>query len=250
MDDTFIKDQIIITDDRSKFDLRKYSNIELAAKYSKNKNNFEILEKLLLNIDDKKIIDKFLIKIVQQINPMSDINLIKLLIRCGANVNYFNNVRQCALIHFCMKPISDSEIIEIFIECNADVNCRGITNKTPLIYLSQNSSSKEHLEIIKLMIRKGSKTNNQDSHGYTALMICFESNNNVLIKYDIIKILLDNKADVYIKNNNNENILDFVKNKIGKCCANSDIYSLIFNYKNLVNTLHCEYDFNFIYNYL
>ena len=63
----------------------------------------------------------------------------------------------------------------------------------------------------------------------------------------MIKILLDNKADIYIKNNKDENILDIVKNKIDDDKQNYDIYSLIFNYKNLVNTLHCEYDFNFIY---
>ena len=250
MDDVNIRDKIILPDNCSEYTLRNYSNIELAAKYSKNKNNLVILEKLLLNIDDKKIIDKLLIKILISIQQLPSVDLIKLLIRFGANVNYFDNVHEYPLFYCCINPINDIEVVEALLEGGADVNNKSSIYRTPLMHLSKNSSSKEHLEIIKLIIRKGSKINYQDRDGYTALMICFESNNNILIKYDIIKILLDNKADIYLKNENNKNILDIIKNKIDVCCENSNIYSLIFNYKNLVNAFHCEYDFNFIYNYL
>ena len=49
--DLSIRDQIIITDYCSEYHLKGYSDIKLAAIYSKNKNNLVIFEKLLLKID-------------------------------------------------------------------------------------------------------------------------------------------------------------------------------------------------------
>ena len=83
-------------------------------------------------------------------------------------------------------------------------------------------------------------------------MIWFESKLNKLIKYDIIKLLLDNKDYMYIKDENGCDILGIIKKTIGmdydkETCENSNIYSLIFNYKNLENLHLCEFDINFIY---
>ena len=145
---------------------------------------------------------------------------------------------------------TNTEIINFLIENGADVNSSSYVNHNnsfytnPLQLLVEYSYTGEHLEIIKLLIRKGVNINLKNSRCETPMMKCMQSDNNKLIRYDIIKLLLDNKADVYIKNKNGKNIFDIVKNLIGE---NSDIYSLIFDYTNLKNDHFCEFDINFIY---
>ena len=221
----------------------------LANEYSKNVNNLEILEKLL-KTHDKNIISELLPTILNKIESIVSIDDIKLLIKYGADVNYINYTCECPLLYCCMDPITSIEIIEFLIESGANVNIKSSTGRTPLTCAIRNSNKDDDLKIIKLLIRKGSEINCKNIFDETPLMMCFKNNKNKLIRYDMIKILLDNKADIYVKNDNNENILDIVKDKIDDDKQNFDIYSLIFNYKNLVNVLHCEYDFNFIYKHL
>ena len=104
MDDANIRDQIIITDNCNEYDLRNYSNIELATKYSKNKNNLEILEKLLLNVDDKNIINELLITTLKNIELTVSFDGLKLLIKYGGNVNHFNSLNSSPLVFCCMHP--------------------------------------------------------------------------------------------------------------------------------------------------
>ena len=136
-------------------------------------------------------------------------------------------------------------MIEFLIENNADVNSKSISNRTPLMYSIIGSKENYQIEIIKLLIKKSNNINCKDLKNETALIICSEYIINNLVRHEITKLLLDNKADIYIKNNDNENILNLIENTIG---CDSDIYSLIFNYKNLINDHFCEYDINFIYN--
>ena len=252
--DNNIRNQIIILDNENRDILKEYTDIELAASFSKNKKNYEILEKLLLKENNKSdMLTEVLILIIKYKEKTSSVDAIKLLIKYGADVNREFNYRKLPfsekrsiLINCCLYPISSVELIELLIESGADVNSK-IETRTPLMHFIRNCSKVEDLQIIKLLIRNHSQVNYKDIYGLTSLMVCFELRYNMLIRYDIIKILLDNKADIYIKNNNNENILNIVEKAIGK---NSDIYSLIFNYVEYKNNHLCEFDINFIYNYL
>ena len=244
-----IRDQIIITDNYSAHFLSEYSNIELAAIYSKNKNNLKILEKLLLT-SDKQTLDRLLITV--SIKKTSSIDAIKLLILHNVNVNYKDVWNWTPLIYCCINHLHDIEIIELLIESGADINIKSIDGDTAIIFAILNSSTHNHLEIIKLLIKKGSQINYQNQFGETPLMTCYCWSLNKLIRYDLIKLLLDNKADIYIKNKKGKNIFNIIEEKFDmeggdKSCKNSDIYSLIFNYKNLVNHHFCEYDIDFIY---
>ena len=115
------------------------------------------------------------------------------------------------------------------------------------MYLIRNSEKPIDLEKIKFLISKGKRNYNQincqDNNGVTPLMDCFECNNNEIIRYDIIKLLLENKANIYIKDNKGKDIFKYLKVNN----AHHKYYSLIFNYKNLENDYFCEYDINFIY---
>ena len=246
-DDTHsIRNQIIITDSYTIYCLKGYSDIELAAIYSKNKNNLIIFEKLLLKINkNEQTINELLFLIIKYINEQSSIDAIKLLIKHGTDVNYGGNPHWTSPIYCCLN-YENIQLIELLIENGADVNIN--CDYSPLIHFVRKSSIDNILEITKLLIRKGSKINYKDEYGETALIKCFKKKCDELIKFNIIKLLLDNKLDIYIKNNDGENILKIIQDKIGiLAIKNYDIYSLIFNYKNLKNDHFCEYDINFIY---
>ena len=73
-------------------------------------------------------------------------------------------------------------------------------NNNGLILATRNGK----VDIIKMLLKKGININHQNNLGYTALMYasynfydCIDNN------YEIMKILLENDADMYIKNNRN-----------------------------------------------
>ena len=244
MDDINIRRKIIIPDRRDVNTFSKYSNLELAGRYSKD--NFEIFSKILLKTDNKEKIDKLLMEMTLLNSDLINIDAIKLIIKHGANPNYFYNYDSTPLSCALAYPMASSDIIELLIESGADVNIQFRNYKTILMCFIVNSSQSNDLEIMKFIIRKSHQINCKNLDGNSALMLCFH-NYNIFIRCDIIKILLENKADVYLKNNKGDNIFDIIKDKIG---INSDIYSLIFNYKNIKNDNFCECDINFIYKYL
>ena len=244
-----IRSKIIITDCLSIGNLKQYSDIELAAIFSKNENNFIIL-KLLLEKNIKKFNNKKknnIVKlIVKYFDSTADLNAVKLLISYGTDINYMGKGCWTLLMDYCFIDTRKIEIINFLIENGSNINTKN-TYSQPLTLVIKFCSKYSDLEIIKLLIRKGGNINFKTHNFETPLMMCFDHLYNSLIRYDIIKLLLDNKADVYIKKKNNENIFDIIKSNLGK---NSDIYSLIFNYKNLEGDHFCEYDIDFIYNIL
>ena len=246
-----MRSQITILDNTSEHYLKIYSDIALAVKYSKNKNNLEILKRLLLTTTNKKTINDLLVFAMENSTSTSSVDAVKLLIKSGADVNYqLNCYSKTILLICCSYYFNDNiNLIEYLIDSGAHINAKSNAHKIALMYLVTNSFNHSHLDIIKLLIRKGSNVNCQDSFGDTSMMMSLYSNINNSIKYDTIKLLLDNKADIYIKDKEGKNILHIIKNKISSLYYSiSDIYSLIFNYKNIKNDDHCEYDINFIYN--
>ena len=174
----------------------------------------------------------------------SNYDIAKLLIENGANINYQNSGDDTILNFKCsLKSYLDKKIIKLLVENGADVNIKNKSGKIPLTSLLPHASIQDDFEIIKLLIYKGSNVNIKDIDAKTPLMIyfeAFESFGSKLFGQKIIKLLLDNKADIYLKNKNGENILDIVK-------SNSDIYELIFNYKNIYKDALCKFDIDFIY---
>ena len=244
---TTLRDQIIITD-ASKHCFEGYSDLELSARYSKNKNNFDIFEKLLYEkIHENKIINELLFKTIILIDSTASIDAIKLLIKCGADVNSKDCLSNTLLMHCCYYPIK-IEMFEFLIEKGADVNIKNSYGSNTLLFHFSRISLDDDLEIIKLLIRKDKKINCRNDCGETPIIKYFNNNHKTIIRFDIIKLLLESKIDIYIKDKEGKNILDIIEKKIGKQnCKNSDIYSLIFNYKNIINDHLCEFNINFIY---
>ena len=241
----------------SRLNLDELSDIELAGLYSKNKNNFDIFELLLKNNNtSNEILNKMLHQIVQYTSITSSFNAVKLLIDYGADINSIDSTGNTALILACetLYKFSNIEIINFLIERGANVNIKNSLGRTALTKLIVSSYKYSDLECIYKIIIKSNQINYKDNFGMTPLMMCFICDYNSPIRYHIIKFLLDNKADVYIKNKFNKNILDIVKDKIRTSYEkqkeeNSDVLSLIFNYKNIKDDNYCECDIYFIYNY-
>ena len=92
--DLDIRNQIIITEYDNDNDL--LTNLELAAKYSKNKKNFKLFKKLLLK--NKNIVNKLLNKTIKYVDTSSSIDIIDVLIKSGADINFQDGFGYTALL--------------------------------------------------------------------------------------------------------------------------------------------------------
>ena len=195
--DNDIRNQIIIPDTHQDEFIKKCSNIELAAFFSKNKNNLKIFEKLLSQVNYKNdILDNLLMETIRRENTRSSFDAIKLLIKYGADVNVIYDDSRSILIFCCLYPISNIKITELLIESGADVNIKYLT-QTPLMYFIKYCSKNEDLQIIKLLIRKTNKINHKDEFfGETSLMKCFKSDINMVIRNDMNKTKLNRDEEL------------------------------------------------------
>ena len=235
-----IRKQIIIPDDCPEHISKEYSDIELAGILSKDKNNFEIFEKLLLKTNkNERIVNECLMKIIGNFYTSICADTIKILIKHGADINYKKSNNWTSPIYSCIYS-KNIKKMELLLENGADINMNSCFGYSPLTYLMEICNGCDY-EIIKLLIRKGAQINYQNINGLTPLMIYFRWTHNDYVKLDIIKLFLDNKTDIYVKDKKGKNTLNYCKNK------DNMHYSLIFNYKNLENDNFCECDINFIY---
>ena len=244
-----IRNKIVIPDDHNFIRLTIMSDIGLAALFSKNQNNFDIFKELLLKINKINIINNILRNIIRHTNKFSSIHAIKLLIDHGADINYIDSQGTNILLYYCSFYYDDLDIkvINLLIDSGCHVNILNINNDSVLALVCKHKNiTADYFEIIKLLIRKGVNVNSKNIISKTALMLYIEYHFDNY-EYNIIKLFLDNKVDIYLKNDYGKNIFDILENKKSK---NSDIYSLLFNYKNLNNDHFCEYDIDFIYDIL
>lgn len=194
--------------------------------------------------------------------------IIDILIKAGADINFQNNAGFNALILASNK--GDSDIVKILTDSNANLNLQNKNGDTALIRAAQigqdirNKENSGRLEIIRiladhkcnldiqnndgdtaliaaiknslneranLLIRSGANFNLKDNNGYTALMYAVINNN-----LDLVNIFLNSgamlaiKNNIILKNNNNENSLDLAKN-------NQEIYNILFNKLNEINAI-------------
>lgn len=92
-----------------------------------------------------------------------DIEVIKLLIGKGANVNYVDVYGNTPLIY--TTRYGDIETLELFIKNGAKVNHADKYGNTPLIYAARNND----METIKLLIEADADVNHVNKEGYTPL---------------------------------------------------------------------------------
>ena len=128
------------------------------------------------------------------------LEIVKLLIKNGTNINKKDNSGSTPLIYAC-KSI-DVEIVKLLVKNGANINEKDDNGNTPLIFSSYNGN----LEIVKLLIKNGANINQLDTYGWTPLI--FSSYNGNL---EIVKLLIENGANIIGKAKYGKNALQYAK---------------------------------------
>ena len=142
----------------------------------------------------------------RQENNEPYIELIKLLIDYGADVNAQSSEWGTVLVDALYSTPPCFDLIKLLLDSGADVNGKSLDDMTPLIVASRNGTP----DILQLLLEHGATDiNAQNTSGITALMEAVRFNSP-----DVIKILLDIGADVNIKDNEGRRASDYVSLRI------------------------------------
>lgn len=123
-----------------------------------------------------------------QINPINSLNIVRLLINHGADVNLQDNQGETALMWASIQ--GNEGIVEALMKKGPDVDLQNNKGWTALMYASANS----HKNVLKMLLKNTTKVNLQDSDGWTALMLFSREG-----LQDEVKTLLEKGADVNLK---------------------------------------------------
>lgn len=133
--------------------------INKSGEYNIIKVNSLLKNNIYLNLKYKQIN-----KLLFQACETGYLEIIKLLIKKGANVNFYNNRLKRTLLHYaCLY--NHYEIIKFLIQKGVNINCEDIHNDTPLHV----ACCKADLNIVKLLIEKGACIYKKNLFGETPL---------------------------------------------------------------------------------
>lgn len=119
----------------------------------------------------------------------------------GANLNAVDN-EGCTAVGWASEHGYEG-IVRLLLEANADPNIGDNAGRTPLMTASYNS----HLAVVSALIEDGAVNINQvENHNRSALI--FASINNSV---NVVKILLNARADVTIIDNNGQTAIDIAR---------------------------------------
>lgn len=135
------------------------------------------------------------------------IEIIDMLVKAGADVNARNKYDETVLHKAC--EYEDVELIMYLLGKEADVNVVDDQGKTPLLVALYGyiPDEEERLDIVRKFIEKGANVNVKDTiDKNTPLHLACDKGDN-----EIVKILVENKADIKVKNGNGETPYDVAK---------------------------------------
>jgi hypothetical protein len=135
------------------------------------------------------------------------IEIIDLLVKAGADVNARNKYDETVLHKAC--EYEDVELIMYLLGKEADVNAVDDQGKTPLLVALYGyiPDEEERLDIVRKFIEKGANVNVMDTiDKNTPLHLACDKGDN-----EIVKMLVENKADMKVKNGNGETPYDVAK---------------------------------------
>lgn len=115
-----------------------------------------------------------------------NIELAKLLIECGANVNRINGLRATPLHWVCIT--GKIKLAKLLIEHGACVNAMGSYRETALHY----TCVEGHIKVAKLLVEKGGNIHMIDNSGLTPLHKAYRNNHIELAKWFISHLLSKN----------------------------------------------------------
>lgn len=143
--------------------------------------NSDIVKHLLDNIDHVKseFDEKYILhKAVQTRN----INIVKLLLEAGANVNTVNKAGNSPL-HFALDA-NNLDIFQLLLNFGANINAKNIDNITPLHLAVKLSNGKDdYIKLIELLLKARGEVNTAIKYNYyTSLHTAAESQNENILK--------------------------------------------------------------------
>ena len=129
----------------------------------------------------------------------------KILIEAGANVKLKNKNEETALFY-----VEKKEMAEFFVEKGLSLTAVNKQKRTPLILAAKNG----HVEVAKFLIEKDADLEAEDENEETALMHAATSFSSYSL--DMVKLLVDNGANVKAKNKSGKTALDLAKEREDK----------------------------------
>lgn len=130
--------------------------------------------------------------------------LFQLLLDNGADVTMLNEDNWTPLmVIVCRENFSMSriQIVKLLLRYGCDVNAQSKTKWTALMLICRYCLNKDGIEIVKLLLGYSCDINAQNNNGWTALMLvcryCFDEQ-----FIEIVSLLLDRGCDWNIRNNN------------------------------------------------
>ena len=115
-----------------------------------------------------------------------NINLVRMLLAKGADVNAQNQEGATALMFAIIK--GDTKIVKLLLDRDADVNAQGEDGFTALMFASENG----HAEVVELLLAKGADVNAQNQEGATALMFASENGHAEVVELLTPSIIVAN----------------------------------------------------------
>ena len=174
--------------------------------YASQNGHVEVVRFLIENGADVNVSSNNGTNALIEASSNGHIEVVKLLIENGAGVNTFNNYEQTPLIEASKK--GHVEIVRLLLNEGANVKAGAFENRTSLFYASEAGQSditstientsdvnsntiNIYLKIIKLLIDNGADVNAIDDTGWTPLIIASSTKN-----VDVVRLLIENGADV------------------------------------------------------
>ena len=170
------------------------------------KNNIKKLTEILPKIAD--INEVFEYKNVKKLNIIiysiyvnAGIDIIKLLLDNGADVNFRDENRNTPFLYAALYS-DNIELFDMLKEYGADINALNVINANAVMAAVYNGYN-----ILEKLIKMGININNQNTGGWSALMSVALDKKPL----EMAKLLIDNGADINIKNKSDKTALDIAK---------------------------------------
>lgn len=141
--------------------------------------------------------------------PPGNLDVIRILLKCGASVNEKNMEGQTPL-HLSLKHEIGIDVIKELLHHGADINAKNSFDETPL-QMALNSIE-DNFDIIKELLSNGANVHDKNDAGQTLLHIAIEKQKGL----DVIQELLKFEVEVNIRDNNNVSPLHLALNSSWK----------------------------------
>ena len=220
-----------------KLDNFKFKNMEnqTLIQIALDYENLRIVDYLLdKDIDFDNIDSKYGISLLMYIVILNNNNLLKKLLKKDININVTDYTGNDAFHYAIME--NNLDIILFLIDKDINFNTQNLDGNIPLhtfLIINDNiSDNKDKMKILKLLI-KNSDLNLQNNKGKTCLHLLIE--NYLWKEEDIYKRLRKKELNVFIKDNNDEDVYSKIidRKKFLNLVADSYYYEIQRNKKNL-----------------